>query len=118
VFTHMLQVFLSGCCICFTMAFQVFSGVFASISDTYFKCFICCIYAHRRMMQICLSKFSKVDRTLYILLCDSSSIAACCSCYDVMDVRRAWRGCGRGKRRGKYGELHGWSPPGTGVHQL
>jgi hypothetical protein len=39
-FTHMLQVFLSGCCVCFTMVSSVFSGVFASVSDTCFKCFI------------------------------------------------------------------------------
>ena len=46
---------LSGCCICFTHMlqvfyldvayvfqwFQVFSGVFASVSDTCFKCFSC-----------------------------------------------------------------------------
>jgi hypothetical protein len=29
--TYMLQIFLSRCCICFVMAFQVFSGVFASV---------------------------------------------------------------------------------------
>ena len=31
---------LSRCCICFVMAFQVFLGVFASVSDACFKCFI------------------------------------------------------------------------------
>jgi hypothetical protein len=35
-----LQVFLSGCCICVAMVFQVFLGVFVSVSDTCFKCFI------------------------------------------------------------------------------
>jgi hypothetical protein len=53
-FRHMLQVCLSGCCICFTHmlqvfymdvayvcnGFQMFSDVFASGSDTCFKCFI------------------------------------------------------------------------------
>jgi hypothetical protein len=33
---------LSGCCICFPMAFQVFFQMFsASVSDLCFKCFIC-----------------------------------------------------------------------------
>ena len=36
-----LQVFLPGCCICFAMTFQVFLGVFASVSNACFKCFIC-----------------------------------------------------------------------------
>jgi hypothetical protein len=52
---RMLQVCLSRCCICFTYmlqvfymdvayvcnGFQVFSYVFAIVSDTCFKCFIC-----------------------------------------------------------------------------
>jgi hypothetical protein len=36
----MLQVFLSGRCVC-SNRFQVFLGVFASVSDACFKCFIC-----------------------------------------------------------------------------
>ena len=32
---------LRGRCICFAMTFQVFSGVFANVSDVCFKCFIC-----------------------------------------------------------------------------
>jgi hypothetical protein len=36
----MLQMFLSGCSIRFAMAFQVFSCVFASVSDVSLKCFI------------------------------------------------------------------------------
>jgi hypothetical protein len=54
-FRHMLQVCLSICCICFTHmlrvfyldvayvcnSFQVFLGVFASVSDTCFNCFTC-----------------------------------------------------------------------------
>ena len=39
-YTYVASV-LSGCCIYFAMAFQVFSGVFASVSDACFKCFIC-----------------------------------------------------------------------------
>jgi hypothetical protein len=31
---------LSGCCICFSMACQVFPGVVASVLDVCFKCFI------------------------------------------------------------------------------
>jgi hypothetical protein len=109
-FIHMLQVFLSGCCICFTMTFQVFLGVFQVFQTHVLN--VSSVF--RRMMQMYLSGFSKVDRTLYILQCDSPSIAACCSCYDVVHARRAWRGCGRGKR----GEPRGWSPPGVGVRQL
>jgi len=44
-FKHMLQVYLFGCCICFTRVTIVVSGccisVFASVSDICFKCFIC-----------------------------------------------------------------------------
>jgi hypothetical protein len=55
-FKHMLQVCLSGCYICFThtlqmfyldiatyfsMAFQMFSGIFVNVSDAYFKCLKC-----------------------------------------------------------------------------
>jgi hypothetical protein len=39
-YTYVASV-LSGYCTCFSMAFQVFSGVFASISYAYFKRFIC-----------------------------------------------------------------------------
>ena len=39
-FTHMLQVFYLDVAYVFQW-FQVFSGVFASVSDTCFKCFIC-----------------------------------------------------------------------------
>jgi hypothetical protein len=40
-FTHILQVFYLNVARAFAMAFQVFLCVFANISDTYFKCFIC-----------------------------------------------------------------------------
>ena len=53
VFILMLRMFrtyvasvLSGCCIYFSMAFQVFLGVFTSVSYTYFKCFECFICLH------------------------------------------------------------------------
>jgi hypothetical protein len=32
---------LSGCCICFAMTFQVFSGFFSSVLDVCFNYFIC-----------------------------------------------------------------------------
>jgi hypothetical protein len=32
---------LSGCCVCFYNGFKCFSGVFASVSDACFKSFIC-----------------------------------------------------------------------------
>ena len=39
----MLQIFyLDVACVC--NGFQVFLGVFASVSDTDFKCFICLLY--------------------------------------------------------------------------
>jgi hypothetical protein len=54
IFRRMLQVCLPGCCIYFTHMlqvylddgyicndFQVFSRIFASVSDVFFKCFIC-----------------------------------------------------------------------------
>ena len=48
VFIWMLHIFdtyvasvLSGYCICFSMAFQVFSGIVVSVLDACFKCFIC-----------------------------------------------------------------------------
>jgi hypothetical protein len=40
-----LLVFLSRCCICFAMAFSSVLGVFISVSDTCFKCFIY-LYTH------------------------------------------------------------------------
>jgi hypothetical protein len=47
VFIWMLHMFhtyvasvLSGCCVCFYNDFKCFSGVFVSVSDTCFKCFI------------------------------------------------------------------------------
>jgi hypothetical protein len=59
VFIWMLYMFhtyianvLSGCCICVSMVFQVFSGVFACVSAVCFKCF-------KRMFQvfICLHTY-------------------------------------------------------------
>ena len=48
VFIWMLHMFhtyvvsvLSRCCVCFTMVFKCVSCVFASVSDAFFKCFIC-----------------------------------------------------------------------------
>jgi len=38
--TYVASVF-SGCCVCFTLIFKRFSGVFASVSDVCFKYFIC-----------------------------------------------------------------------------
>jgi hypothetical protein len=39
-FTHILRSVLSRCCVCLQW-FQVFLGVFACVSDSCFKCFIC-----------------------------------------------------------------------------
>ena len=48
VFIWMLHIFhtyvasvLSECCVCFTMVLRCFSGVFESVLDACFKCFIC-----------------------------------------------------------------------------
>jgi hypothetical protein len=40
-FTHMCASVLSRYCVCFCKDFKCFSGVFLSVSDTCFKCFIC-----------------------------------------------------------------------------
>jgi hypothetical protein len=40
-FTHTLQVFYLDIAIYFSMAFQVFSGIFVSVLDAYFKCLKC-----------------------------------------------------------------------------
>jgi hypothetical protein len=55
-FTHALQVFLSGCCIWFAMTLQVFSGVFANVSDTYCTYFIC-LQTHVAMFHLDVSKY-------------------------------------------------------------
>jgi hypothetical protein len=60
-FTHMLQVFyLVVAYVC--NGFQVFFSVFASVSDVYFKCFICLVlYDASVVLDI-----SKVDWVLHI----------------------------------------------------
>jgi hypothetical protein len=65
--SHMFHTYvaslLSGCCICFAMAFHVFSGVFVSVSDAYFKCFICLqTYIANVYVDVL-----KVDRVLHML---------------------------------------------------
>jgi hypothetical protein len=42
--------------------FQVFSGVFASVSDACFKCFICCLL----YVQLLHLDVSNVDQVLYM----------------------------------------------------
>jgi hypothetical protein len=79
----MLQVFLFGCCVCFTNMFasafdrmlhifcNSFSsvlGVFASVSDACFKCFI--------FLQ---THVTKVEWVLYMLQCDSPATAVWCN---------------------------------------
>jgi hypothetical protein len=75
-FQRMLQVCLSGCCICFhtyiasvlseccvcLQWFKCFSGVFASISDACFKCFM----VFRRMLQLLHLNVSKLDQMLHL----------------------------------------------------
>jgi hypothetical protein len=60
--SHYAASVLSECCIYFTMAFHVFSDIFASVSDVYFKCFIFFI----RMLQVLRLDVSKVDRVLHM----------------------------------------------------
>jgi len=43
----------------FAMVFKCFSGVFASVSDTCFKCFIC-------LFSILYLNVSKIDRVLHM----------------------------------------------------
>ena len=42
---HMFRTYVAsvlfGCCVCFYNGFKCFSGIFTSVSDLYFKCFIC-----------------------------------------------------------------------------
>jgi hypothetical protein len=61
IFTYMLQVFyLDVVYVC--NSFKCFSGVFASVSDKYFKCFI----VLRRMLQLLYLHISKLDRVLHL----------------------------------------------------
>jgi hypothetical protein len=95
-------VLLFGCCICFVKVFQVFLSVFASVSNACFKCFI----FFRRMLQNLHLNVLKIDRMLYMLQCDSHTIAACCSCWGTMHACGKWGDralcdCGRGKWRGR-----------------
>ena len=52
--------------------FQVFSGVFASVSDSCFKCFICL----QTYVSVASKCFKKVDRVLHMLQCDPPAAAA------------------------------------------
>jgi hypothetical protein len=95
-----LQVFLSGCCTCFAMAFQVFSQVFqthVSCVSSFFRC----------MLQKFYLDVSTVHRVLSMLQCDSPTTTICCCCWGVVHA------CG--KQRG--GALRGCerSPPNAGV---
>jgi hypothetical protein len=69
VFIWMLYMFhtyvvsvLSESCVCFTMVSSVFSGVFVSILDAYFKCFIC---LQTNVASVASLNVSKVDRMLH-----------------------------------------------------
>ena len=103
-----LQVFLSRCYIYFAIAFQVFLGIFASVLDACFKCFI--------FLQTYVAKISsgildvlKVDLVLYMLQCDSPTTTTCCSYWGAL------RACG--KRRDGALRGCGQSLPGVGVQQ-
>jgi hypothetical protein len=79
-FIHKLQVYLSGCCICFThilqvfyldiayacIGFQVFFWCIASVSDVCCKCLLTCF---ERMLQVFHLDATKVDRVLHMLQC-------------------------------------------------
>ena len=65
VFGRMLQVCLSGCCICFTHMLQLFyldvayvCNIFSSVSEACFKCFICLLL----YVAVLYLNVSKVDR--------------------------------------------------------
>jgi hypothetical protein len=53
---------LSGCCRCFCNDFEVFSGVFASVSDAYFSV----SSAFKRMLQMFHLVVSKIDQVLLL----------------------------------------------------
>jgi hypothetical protein len=118
---HMLQVFLFGCCVCFTCMFtsifvrilhmccNVFSNildVFISVSNACFKCFIFLLTHVPKV-----SSRSDVIHVAMWLTCHSRLL-------QLLGVVHAWgerkdgvlHGCGCWKR-------HGRSPPGAGVQQ-
>ena len=91
---------LSGCCICFSMAFQVFSGVFASVSDTCFKCFICL----QTYVANASSGYFKIDRVLLL-----GPTPTCCSRRSGEEVEGRERSSCGVRRRGRRSDGH--EPP-------
>jgi hypothetical protein len=73
-FMHILQMFYMDVAYAYN-SFQMFSGVFASVSDVCCKCFSCfgCI------LQVFHLDVSKVDQVLHMLQWDRPIVAACCS---------------------------------------
>ena len=86
--------FSNECYKCFYLMLHMFHTYVANVSDTCFKYFICL----KRMLQICSSRYFKVDQVLYMLQYNSPVIAACCSCWDAMHACGKWRD----------GALHGY----------
>jgi hypothetical protein len=124
-FQTMLQVFLFGCCICFTHISQVFlsrdhmfctsfSGVFANVSDA---CFIC--YLSSNACCKCLIWMFQ-NRSGYCTCCNMTHLP-----HPQVLRRRAYgkrmdgalRGYGRKKRNGKRGERRRRSSSGANVQQ-
>jgi hypothetical protein len=89
-FRRILQV-LFGCCICFTHMLQLFyldvayvlqwfSGVFASVSDTCFKCFICLQTYVTSVVSGCFKSRSVLHPLLVFCCLASVSPPHCASC--------------------------------------
>jgi hypothetical protein len=118
----MFHTYVASVLICmlhmFWIFFHVFSGIFASVTDAYFKCSIC-LQTH---VENASSGCFKVDPVLHMLQCDSLATIVCCSCCGAVHAcgkRRdgAMRNGGCAKQRGRCGERCGWSPPVVGMQR-
>ena len=91
--------------------FQVFSRVFASVSDACFKCFICL----QMLVANILSKCFKSRSGIAHVTCDSPATGACCSCQGVVHVCGKAKGCSTAQWRAHEadGEARGaaWGGP-------
>jgi hypothetical protein len=60
--TYIYKCFICICKYMFAMIFKYFLDIFASVSDAYFKCFICLLL--KVALQLLHRDVSKVDRAL------------------------------------------------------
>jgi hypothetical protein len=109
-FRRMLQVYLSGYCICLQLFFKCFYVCFACALGACFECFSSFVH----MLQLFYFDVSKLVEVVCMLQFEPLATAACCSCLGAAHGRE-WRSRRRGARKQGSVGTGEWARPGPAL---